>query len=158
METPVISIKIKGANAINALTSKGQIVGTMKLEGAAGLAKGGSLKMGAVKAGELEAEGLIATKHGIVKSEVEGLAMQKGAAAKAGSAAKVAGSKGAASGTIWSGKGMSLGLGWGLGSMGPVLVLGALGLGAVGIYLYRRNRKLEEEQMAFEDEAGLPAI
>ena len=53
---------------------------------------------------------------------------------------------------------MSLGLGWGLGAMGPILVLGALGLGAVGVYLYRRNRKLEEEEMAFEDEVGIPGL
>jgi hypothetical protein len=165
METPALYIKIKGADAIAALT-KGQFLGAAKLKGGAALAKG-ALLHGA----ELEAEGLLATKHGILATEFEGVfggltkgsagaaktAVAKGAAAKA-TAAKAAAAKSAAStGTLWSGKSISLGLG--LGALGPILVLGALGLGAVGLYLYRRNKKLEGEDMSFDDEdVALPTI
>jgi hypothetical protein len=46
----------------------------------------------------------------------------------------------ASAGTIWTGTGLSLGLGLGLGALGPVILLGGLGLSATGIYMYRRNR------------------
>lgn len=162
METPALLIKIKGADAISALT-KGQVVSAAKLKGGASLASGALLPKA-----EFEREGLFATKHGLATGEIEGKlgsfakgggGAAKGAAAKA-SAAKTAAVKGGASaGTVWSGKGMSLGLGLGLGALGPVLVLGALGLGAVGIYLYRRNKKLDAEDLSFEDDdVALPTV
>jgi hypothetical protein len=169
METPALYIKIKGAEAISALT-KGQVVGAAKLKGGAVLAKGVLLK-----GAEIEGEGLIATKHGIFAAEFEGVhagftngaggvvkgagSAAKGAAAKAGAVKAGAAKAGASAGTIWSGKGVGLGLGLGLGALGPILVLGALGLGAVGIYLYRRNKKLEAEDMSFdEDDVALPTV
>jgi hypothetical protein len=151
METPTLTIKLKGADAIHALTGKGQLVG-----------KGGAI---AFKCGKLA---LVPGAH--FESEVEGVyalakggggaakgAAVKGAAAKGG-AAKAAAAKSAASGgAIWSGK--SLALGWGLSALGPILVLGALGVGAVGIYLYRRNKKLEADEPAFdEDDVSLPTL
>lgn len=77
-----------------------------------------------------------------------------GVAVAAAAPSAVAGGSSAASGTIWSGTGLSLGLGLGLGAWGPVLVLGTLGLVAAGVYLYRRNRQLEAEEVeAGGDEA-----
>lgn len=162
METPALTIKIKGADAINALTSKGQVLGSLKLKGGAGLAKGGTFKLahidaarraGAAKAvtAEFEAETTtMMAKGGTLKA---GAGAGKAAAAKGASA--LAASKGAST----AGKGLSLGLGLGLGAMGPVLVLGALGLGALGIYYYRRNMKLAEEDAGFDDEdVGIPTL
>jgi hypothetical protein len=174
METPALYIKIKGADALAALT-KGQVIGAAKLKGGAALAKGAMLH-----GAEIEAEGLLATKHGIIATEFEGVfggltkggactakgAAAKGAAATSGAAkasaakaaaAKAAAAKGGGAGALWSSK--SIGLGLGLGALGPILVLGALGLGAVGLYLYRRNKKLEGEDLGFDDDdVAIPTV
>ncbi|MEI8393200.1 MAG: hypothetical protein WCF85_00590 [Rhodospirillaceae bacterium] len=65
----------------------------------------------------------------------------------------------AASGTIWSGKGLSLGLGLGLGAWGPVLVVAA-GAAATYAYLEYRRRQLgsdEEIEQSEQDEGFYPA-
>jgi hypothetical protein len=63
------------------------------------------------------------------------------------------------SGTLWSGKGLSLGLGLGLGVWGPILVVAA---GAAAVYGYLEYRKRQEggtdEQIEQEaDEGFYPA-
>jgi hypothetical protein len=141
------------------------------------LAKGSLAAKGATaRTVELEGARLVTTKNGVVlhankvipgcevgpaKSSVLGATSAKGAipgaakgaipgAAKAKAAAVAA--KGAAgSGTIWTGTGLGLGLGLGLGAWGPALLLGTAGLVAAGVYLYKRNQELEEDELAAED-------
>ncbi|MEO5363723.1 MAG: hypothetical protein H7838_08880 [Magnetococcus sp. DMHC-8] len=48
-------------------------------------------------------------------------------------------------GTIWSGTGMKLGWGLGLGSWGPVVLLGVVAAAGVGIYGYLKNRAAGSE-------------
>jgi hypothetical protein len=56
--------------------------------------------------------------------------------------------KSVTAGTIWTGTGLSLGLGLGLGAAGPAILLGALGLAATGVVLYRRNNSgLDDENV-----------
>ena len=65
----------------------------------------------------------------------------------------------ATSGTIWSGKGLCLGLGLGLGAWGPILVVAT---GAAAIYAYREYRRRneggtdEEIEQAVTDEGFYP--
>jgi hypothetical protein len=164
MEVPAVSIKIKGMDAINALAGKGQLLGGMKLKGAAALGQLEGARLGAAKgltvSGlELETEKVILGKHGFAIAEIEAkgpILLKSGAAKSAGVAkgatlaCKGAAAKGSA-GTIWTAKGLSLGLGVGLGAVGPFLVLAALGLGATGIYLYRRNKKLDAQDILDEE-------
>lgn len=52
----------------------------------------------------------------------------------------------AKTGTIWNGTGMSLGLGWGLGAWGPVMLAGLVAAVGYGAYQYYRNsREFDEE-------------
>jgi hypothetical protein len=95
------------------------------------------------------------TKAAAASGATKTIVASKGATAVklkvAGAAAKGAAcATPCASGTLWSGTGLSLGLGLGLGAWGPVLFLGTAGLVATGIYLYRRNRELEAEDLAAE--------
>lgn len=46
----------------------------------------------------------------------------------------------AGSGTIWTGTGMKLGWGLGLGVWGPILLVGTLAAVGVGVYSYMKNR------------------
>jgi hypothetical protein len=123
--------------------------------------KGVGVGAGAVGRGaELEGMRLVAAKNvagaegfktavatkGVTPMVVKGAAA-KGSAAAAG-AAKAAATKTAAVGTLWSGKGLAAGAGMGLGPLGPVLVLTALGAVALGIYGYRRKTR----QHAIESE------
>ena len=48
-------------------------------------------------------------------------------------------------GTIWSGSGMKLGWGLGLGSWGPVLLLGTVAAVGVGVYRYMKSRAVNGE-------------
>ena len=74
-----------------------------------------------------------------------GVALQ-GGAATVGQANSVATTTGVAtvakagSGTIWSGTGMKLGWGLGLGSWGPVVLVGVVAAVGVGVYGYLKNR------------------
>ncbi|MEI8393177.1 MAG: hypothetical protein WCF85_00475 [Rhodospirillaceae bacterium] len=54
-------------------------------------------------------------------------------------------------GTLWSGKGFSLGLGLGLGIWGPILV-GAAGAAAAYAYFRYRQQQLAQAEVAVEDE------
>lgn len=63
------------------------------------------------------------------------------AAASKGVTAQVA----SGSGTIWTGSGMKLGWGLGLGAWGPILLAGTLAAVGVGIYSYMKNRTLDGE-------------
>jgi hypothetical protein len=144
------------------------VLGASKLQGVT-LTKGaaGAGKLVVIK--ELEAEGLAATKHGIIAAELEATTTGIG---KAGAAAKAGiGKAGAAAGKATLAKGtagaaglpaakcLGAGIGWGIGSVAPFLVLGALGIGALGVYLYRRNRKFKVEESDFDDEEiGAPAL
>ncbi len=47
----------------------------------------------------------------------------------------------AASGTIWTGKGLSLGLGLGLGALGPVILVAGVGAVGYAAYRYYQNRQ-----------------
>lgn len=125
------------------------------------LVKAGTVGTTAPMAGvEVEAEAAAAKAAGGAKT---------GAAAKtAGTAGKVVGTKTAAAGTgvaktaaagakvgagtIWTGKGLSLGLGLGLGAWGPI-ILGAVA--AAAVYGYVRSRKAEnvqtDEELALQE-------
>jgi len=59
--------------------------------------------------------------------------------------------KATSAGTLWSGTGMSLGIGIGLGGYGPFLLLGVVGLTATGIYLWQRERAREAELDDLDD-------
>jgi hypothetical protein len=188
MEAPLLSIKVKGLDALQGLTIKGPGLGALKVKGLGAIGARGiefeTLRAGTAKAAkgvtlravDLEGVKLATTSKGTVLTATGvdhgcELLTIKGAKAAAASGTtktiavgkgatalklKVAGTaaKGAvctppcASGTIWSGTGLSLGLGLGLGAWGPVLLLGTAGLVAAGIYLYRRNRELEAEDLA----------
>lgn len=143
METPTITIKIKG---LDILTGKGQQVLTgLKMHG---------VGAGSLKITELEAKRVLVTKKGLVLQEVEGHAFFDGSkVATKGALAKGLGAK---SGVVVKGSGVKAvmvpgaalsakGLGWslGLGGFGPWLALGALGLAATGIYFYLRAQAME---------------
>jgi hypothetical protein len=124
MDIPSLTIKLKGAQALQALAGKS--------------VPAAALGKAAVSAAPLEGARWIAasTKGGAAKS----VATIKAASAVSAKTTGLAASAALPSaGTIWSGTGMSLGLGLGLGALGPVLLLGVLGLTATGIYLYRRG-------------------
>jgi hypothetical protein len=113
--------------------------------GAGALGRGAELEgMRLVAANNVAgAEGLktaVATK-GVTPMVVKG-ATAKGSVAAAG-AAKAAATKTAAASTLFGGKGLSVtaGMGMGLGPLGPLLVLTALGAVALGIYGYRRKTR-----------------
>ena len=56
--------------------------------------------------------------------------------------------KGAVSaGTIWNGTGMSLGWGLGLGSWGPILLVGVIAATGVGVYSYMKDSNEEVDPM-----------
>lgn len=156
MEVPTVSIKIKGLDAIQALSGKGQLLGTLKVPAGAAAAKGPA----SLKFTELEAKRVIVTKKGLVLQEIEGHAVLEGsngfAATKSAVTTKGAlGTKGgvvvksaAAKSAIVPGAALSAkGLGWslGLGGLGPWLALGALGLAATGVYFYLRAQRMETE-------------
>jgi hypothetical protein len=143
MEVPSLTIKLKGAQALQALAWK---TGPAVTAGKA-----------AIAAAPIEgARWVAAGKAGAGKSA---------AALKAATAASVASTKAGAlaagttlpsAGTIWSGTGLSLGLGLGLGALGPLMLLGAVGLTATGIYFYRRGRIEAHEHS--DDELPQPEI
>jgi hypothetical protein len=156
MEVPTISIKIKGLNAIEALSGKGQLLGGLKMQG--GLAS--------MKITELEAKRVLVTKKGLILQEVEGHAVfdVPKAATKAATKGAIAKGMGAKSAIVVKGSGMKAvmvptaamsakGLGWslGLGGFGPWLALGALGLAATGVYFYLRAQAMESAPEQLED-------
>ncbi len=138
MEAPTVSIKIKGLQAIEAFTKKGQLLSGLK----------GSTT--SLKLGEIEAKKVLVTKNGLVLKEIEGHAVLDAPKAAAKAAAKGVG-KGAvvvkgAKAAVVPGTAMSAkGLGWslGLGGFGPWLALGALGLAATGLYFYLRAQTMD---------------
>ncbi|MBF0401436.1 MAG: magnetic particle specific iron-binding protein [Magnetococcales bacterium] len=108
----------------------------------AGVAKGTVVKGAVVKGG---------VAKGTVKGA--GVALQGGAAngavvaaagaAPANAVATTAGATAAAQtggGTIWTGTGMKLGWGLGLGAWGPVILAGVVTAVGVGVYSYLKNR------------------
>lgn len=75
-------------------------------------------------------------------------------AATAGTAGKTVASTGgmAAPSTIWAGKGMSLGLGWGLGAWGPFLLAIGIGAAGYGAYRFMKSRQAAEpDDLGFHD-------
>ena len=79
-------------------------------------------------------------REAIVSKAVGGTGVAVGQAGVTGGSAMTA--EAISTGTIWSGKGFSLGLGLGLGIWGPVIVVAA-GAAAVYGYLQYRQRRLE---------------
>lgn len=137
----------KGGTAIQSI----QLNGVLQ-NGAQGsqqvLLKGGEIKMtqgamatqaakaGAVKAGAVNKAGVAAAANtGKAAATVQ--AGTGSAAAGVATGGKAAGS----GGTIWTGKGFSLGLGWGLGAWGPVLLAGGVAALGVGIYSYLKREQ-----------------
>ncbi len=178
MHTPAMTIKYKGAVATDpslaqhlAILGKGGVAKATEVEltraaatkgvGVQGLhaidvetkVYGAGTKTAAAKT-TVETKSLLANGAS-VECERSAVAAKLGGTkgALGGTKGALGGAKGAlsgaAKGTIWSGKGLSLGLGLGLGALGPVLALGALGLTAAGIYLYRKSA---EEAEALVDE------
>jgi len=69
-----------------------------------------------------------------------------GAVTAAGATSKAAG---VAAGTIWTGKGLSLGLGLGLGSVGGIALIGVAGAAALYYYFRKRSAPLAiDEEMS----------
>jgi hypothetical protein len=167
---PTISIKINGLRALN----DGQLIGGAKLNGAnlAMMGEDGNRALLAKKAlmrgGEIEMEGkrmillqpsngagagmkgglassgagAVGTKSAIVTNATPNATMSGAATTSGGSVAKSAGAA-----TV-SAKGM----GWklALGGFGPWLVLGSLGIAAVGLYFYLRAERMAMEAAANE--------
>ncbi len=171
MHTPAMTIKYKGAVATDpslaqhlAILGKGGVAKATEVELTRAAATKGVGVQG-LHAIDVETKVYGAgTKTAAAKTTVETKSLLANGASveceRSAVAAKLGGTKGAlggakgalsgaAKGTIWSGKGLSLGLGLGLGALGPVLALGALGLTAAGIYLYRKSA---EEAEALVDE------
>lgn len=145
METPTLTIKLKGAQALQALAAKGGPATLGKAAVAAAPAEAARW-VAAGKAGACKTASAAAIKA----------ASATPAAAGVKTAALAAGTTLPSAGTIWSGTGLSLGLGLGLGALGPAMLLGALGLTATGIYLYRRGRVAAPEDS--EDELAQPVV
>jgi hypothetical protein len=131
--------------------TKAAALGEMEREGAT--AKVGAGKVGAAKAGAAPAAAqsqAVAAQGGgakVVAAQGGGakVVAAQGAGAKAAAVGvgKVGVGAKAVGGTIWSGKGLALGLGMGLGAWGP-LILGVVGAGAV--YAYMKSRDIEAAQ------------
>ena len=131
--------------------TKAAALGEMEREGAtakvgagkAGAGKAGAGKVGAAKAGAAPAaaqtQAVAAQGAGTKVVAAQGVGTKAAAVGvgKVGVGAKAVG------GTIWSGKGLALGLGMGLGAWGP-LILGVVGAGAV--YAYMKSRDIEAAQ------------
>lgn len=137
---------VAGAALVGKSAGVGAAKATATTKGAAGL-------MGLEELGGL-------TEKTVTKTAIAPTALKGGSVASKPAAAKaLAGSSGggsvtavaAKSGTIWSGSGMSLGLGWGLGAWGPVLLAGLVAAVGYGAYQYYSNRReLEEEDALLE--------
>jgi hypothetical protein len=140
MEIPSLTIKLKGAQALQAIASKGVPAAAFGKVAASGAPIEGARWVAA------------GAKGGAAKSATAIKAASTMAAKTTGLAAGVALPS---AGTIWSGTGMSLGLGLGLGALGPVLLLGVLGLTATGIYLYRRGQIAAQEHPDDEPPAAV---
>ncbi|CDK99611.1 Magnetosome protein Mms6 [Magnetospirillum gryphiswaldense MSR-1 v2] len=129
--------------------TKAAALGEMEREGAT--AKVGAGKVGAGKVGAAKAGAAPAAAQGagtkVVAAQGAGtkVVAAQGAGAKAAAVGvgKVGAGAKAVGGTIWSGKGLALGLGMGLGAWGP-LILGVVGAGAV--YAYMKSRDIEAAQ------------
>lgn len=156
MDPASMVIKIKGLSAVSSLSSQSPLVGVVKLKGMAA-----GTGVAAAKLGEIEIGKVIATKKGLLLTELEAdclPAITKVASGKAviGKAAvtKAAVAKGATQGALTGSKAVygtgaalaakSAGWSLGLGGLGPWLALGALGLAATGIYLYLRAQQSED--------------
>ena len=111
--------------------------------GKAGAAKTGAGKAGVAKAGAAPAAAQ--TQAGVAQGAGTKVIAAQGAGTKAAAVGvgKVGVGAKAVGGTIWSGKGLALGLGMGLGAWGP-LILGVVGAGAV--YAYMKSRDIEAAQ------------
>lgn len=110
---------------------------------ASGVAKGatGNTLVGKGVGSGLVGKGLA----GGTKSAMAGSGVVAGPATAVGAKAAM-GAKGiAAGGTIWTGSGTSLGLGLGLGALGPVLLVGVVAAVGVGIYSYMKRSAEESE-------------
>jgi hypothetical protein len=159
MDAPTISIKIKGLQALDALNN-GQLLGGLKVNGAnAMLAIRGmdGNRMMMAKKGllmrEMEMEG---NRMMLMQQPSQGAAnaantmgatatkssvAQGAIAAKGGTTAKIAAIAAASKG---AGAAMYKGIGWNLwlGGLGPWLVLGSVGMAAMGVYFYLRAQRL----------------
>ena len=73
----------------------------------------------------------------------------KGASAKSAGASLIPTDPISTAGTIWTGKGMSLGLGLGLGPIGPILLAGIIGVVGYQYWKYR-NKHITDEGFMYE--------
>lgn len=161
-----VAAKGKG---VAAATGKVAATGTGVAATGTGVAGLEELKLGGAAAGETAGKAKVAALKGgnttvaAVKGGNTTVAAVKGggssvAAAKPAASKVVAGSNAAAgsgasakavaakTGTIWSGSGLSLGLGWGLGAWGPVMLASLVAAVGYGAYQYYRNRQEFEEE------------
>ena len=154
MDAPTISIKIKGLQAVDALN--GQLLGGIKINGGnAMLAMRGmdGNRMLMAKKGllmrEMEMEGnrmmLLQPSQGVgqgVGGAAKGSVASNAIATTKSATTATAAASGAASkgGTVV----ITKGLGWNLwmAGLGPWLVLGSVGLAAMGLYFYLRAQRL----------------
>ncbi|MDH5490891.1 MAG: hypothetical protein OEY14_02850 [Myxococcales bacterium] len=150
-------VAIKGEGARLAL-AKGMTARAGELEGAriTATAKGAVIQAAEMESARLApaAKGVMA--HGLMGPGVGGVAVGPGAAAAGAGAHGVgaaAGAKTVGAGAV-AAKGVGAGLG--LGTMGPVLAVAAIGLVAAGVYLYLRNAAYEDDEF-LEDEGAFTA-
>jgi hypothetical protein len=164
MDAPTISIKIRGLQAVDALNN-GQLLGGLKLNGGnvmmAMRNMGDGNRMMMAKKGllmrEMEMEGnrmmllqqqggggnaVTAAKSALASAPSPASVSSSASNVIAGKSATTAAVSGAASkgGGVMIGKGLGLNL-W-LGGLGPWLVLGSVGMAAMGLYFYLRAQRL----------------
>jgi hypothetical protein len=147
----MIAVKLAGKN--QALAAKGLVGKQVTLDAPLLVGKGGAGKWLALKTvpgvGGKIAAGTTSAKGAAVAKTV--------AAPQIALAAKAIGAKGAAaSGTLWSGTGMSLGLGIGLGALGPTLIGAAAAYGGYKLYKWQKGViDAKDEQDALKAELAI---
>jgi hypothetical protein len=136
-----VAAAAKGAAVKGAIAGGG---GATVILTAAPAGKGAAVKGAAGKVVELEGAAL---KTALADAKIAGAkaaTASKGALAASKSGAIGGAAKAATGGTIWTGKGLSVGLGLGLGAWGPVILVAG---GAAAWYGYKKYRKSADGEL-----------
>ena len=154
-------ITAKGTTA-KGVAAKGVAAKGVAAQGVTAQSIAAQAKLAAIPGLEWELPETAVTKlggaKGVAVTKATGAAVQGGAAANGATAAgaktvanagnlaatgtgvTTAAQVSSGSGTIWSGTGMKLGWGLGLGAWGPILLLGTVAAVGVGVYSYMKSR------------------
>lgn len=109
---------------------------------------GGALML---RGGEIDKLTILQNVSPVQAPATKAVGLAKAAPVAAPAIAKTVGAGAVKSGTVWSGTGMSLGLGVGMGALGPLLLVSALGLIATGAYVYMRSRRFDDYDENYVD-------